>query len=108
MQTKMLEIRDRATMIPALAIKMRSDIDVERFLLLSSGHSLSSSLIILIRCDQGDATYDPFKWGGRTMPAAHNYIQENFDTLTTGDVIDVEYILKEKPEPSISERLEDN
>jgi hypothetical protein len=39
------------------------------------------------------------------MPVAHDWIRAHFDELEDGDVVDVEFILKEKPKPKISERL---
>jgi hypothetical protein len=37
------------------------------------------------------------------MGNAHNFIQAQWDTLTTGDVVDVEFILGETLEPKQSE-----
>jgi hypothetical protein len=31
------------------------------------------------------------------MPSAHEYIQDNWDKLKSGDIIDVEILLGEKP-----------
>jgi hypothetical protein len=52
------------------------------------------------------SAYDPYDWNDRTMQTAHNYIAKNFDDLSNGDVVDVEYILEETDEPKISERNE--
>ncbi len=40
------------------------------------------------------------------MQVAHLYVDEHFDDLKDGDVIDVEYILNETDKPKISERVE--
>ena len=55
---------------------------------------------------RGQSNYDPYSWGDRTYSVAHNYIQEHWDEIKAGDVIDVEYILGETPEPKLSERCE--
>jgi hypothetical protein len=39
------------------------------------------------------------------MPVSHNYIIDHFDELADGDVVDVEFILGEKPAKKVSERL---
>jgi hypothetical protein len=40
------------------------------------------------------------------MVEAHRYIEENWNALSDGDVIDVEFILGETKEKKISERYE--
>jgi hypothetical protein len=43
--------------------------------------------------------------GQRTMRQAHLYITAHFDELSDGQVIDIEWILKETSKPKVSERL---
>jgi hypothetical protein len=118
MITKALEIRDRHTFIPVIAVKMVPDhvfrydeTNQERYLLRRAGYGFDDSCVILCRmeCSGTDrnATYDPYSWGGasRTMTVAHDYIQKNFDSLISGDVIDCEYILGETKQPKQSERI---
>ena len=52
-----------------------------------------------------NSSADPYHWGARTMPNAHNYITENFDTLSDGDVVDVRVILGEATEAVKSDRF---
>ena len=108
MQTKILEIRDRATFIPAMAIKLESENEGQRYLLRRAGYSTEFSDVILVKLEGCDATYDPYKWGcgARTMQAAHLWIRENYDALSDGEVIDVEFILSETDKPKLSERIE--
>jgi hypothetical protein len=40
------------------------------------------------------------------MPLAHQHIEQNWDLLNDGDVVDVEYILGETSEPKRSERFD--
>jgi hypothetical protein len=39
------------------------------------------------------------------MYTAHKYLQENWDSVQNGQVLDVEYILGETDSPKISERI---
>lgn len=108
MNVKLFEIRDRGTYIAAIAIQLASRNEAERFMLSRSGYGKHpkdhSRYIMLARLEGGKITYDAFAWGDtRTMPAAHNYINQHWDELLTGSVIDVEYILGETKEPKVSE-----
>lgn len=114
MVTKTFEIRDRATFIPVLAIKMQPACEADRYLFSRAGFGVGSDqqaqYIMLVKIDGGDcgkATSDPYGWSNqsRTMLVAHDYINKNFNFLNSGDVVCVENILGELPEPKISERL---
>lgn len=111
METKLFEIRDRATFFPAIAIKMTSDQSgyadvVENWLLGRAGYNNQVPCILFGRADGGPFHYDCYDWNAfvRTCPVAHDYVQKNWDTLKTGDVIDVEFILGETTEKKLSER----
>lgn len=103
MKTKLFEIRDRATFMPAMATQARSSDEKEIYLLRSSGFGYSP-LIILYFLELNDGHWSAHHWGDRTMSTAHKYIQKNWDVLKSGDVIDVEYILGETTEPKMSQR----
>lgn len=107
---KLLEIRDRATFIPAFALTTTPANEGQRYLLRRAGYSCqpTDNLILFGYLHTGKCHYEPYKWGGasRTMPAAHKYIEEHWDDLKDGDVIDVEFILGETTQPKISERSE--
>ena len=96
---KFLEIRDRATYIPVVAVPLTPNDRAAQRLLRSAGWSTSAivcgSIIMVSRLDSGDGKINPFGWGGRTMPVAHDYIQQHYSELVDGDVIDVEFILGE-------------
>ncbi|MCM1322960.1 MAG: hypothetical protein NC218_02115 [Acetobacter sp.] len=102
MITKMLEIRDRGTKIPCIAISTSpQDINEECFW---QAEGFGYNDIILVRCEQQESHYDPFAWKDtRTMRNAHLYIREHFTELHNFDVVDVEFILKEKASPSETE-----
>jgi hypothetical protein len=100
-----LEIRDRATFIPVLAIKLEAVNVGQRYLIRRAGFEVPNDNIILLRVDCGQANYDPYAWGDRTFFTAHKYIIDAFDALDDGDVVDVEFILGETTERKISERI---
>ena len=98
MQTLLVEIRDRATCIPAVALRLNASVPGPvGALLRRSGYDRSIPYTVLMPCSgRIDTAYDnPHAWGGRTLPVAHAYIHEHFQTLKDGDVIDVEFILGE-------------
>lgn len=109
MNTKLLEIRDRATFIPVVAVEMASDEPAEEWLLSRSGYPepwRGPTMILLAKLESGFATYDPFGWPGpsRTMRDAHLAIRRRWNELRSGDVVDVEYERGETPAPKRSER----
>lgn len=113
MEVKLLEICDEATFIPAMAVRLLSRDDAEFYLLRRAGYSEAQiqlpnpqePYIILWRLEGGPANYDPYDWTNRTMANAHKFIIENWRTLQSGQVIDVQFILGETKEPKRSERL---
>lgn len=108
MRAKALEIRDRGTFIPALAVDMNPENEEQRYLLRRCGYACDGRPnVVLTRLDgSGKATNDPYEWGGRTWPVAHNWIIEHWAELADGSVVDVEYILGERKAPKTSERYE--
>lgn len=98
MKVKILEIRDRMTFIPAMATLVEPENEDQRSLLSAAGFSIDenqSNYVILTSLEKIHSEYSPYAWGGRTMPNAHQFIINKFDTLKDGDVIDVEFILGE-------------
>jgi hypothetical protein len=49
--------------------------------------------------------YDPHNWNDRTKQVSHKWIQDNWDDINDGDVIDVEFILGESTVKKTSERF---
>lgn len=112
MQTKALEIRDEGTFIAALAVDMnpsfgRPHSEAQKYLLRRCGYPCDGRPnVILTRLDgNGQATNDPYAWGGRTWPAAHHWIIEHWNEINDGDVVDVSFILGETKAPKVSERF---
>lgn len=111
MHTKTFEIRDKGTFIPVIATLMVPTEEADGFLLYRSGfRGAPVELVMLCRMDANGvrncASYDPFSWDNRTMGTAHQHIEQNWDSLRSGDVIDVEFILNETQKPKKSERFE--
>jgi hypothetical protein len=127
MPVKLFEVRDTATTIPVMAVALQhhppdfGDQEIaakEAFLLRRAGYGDDqinqlqdvTPYIVLWALtggvDGGLATYDPYGWrnSARTMPVAHQYIIEHWNELTSGDVIDVEFILGLSSTPKVSER----
>lgn len=111
MINKVLEIRDSMTYIPVLCVQMQPDNQAQYYHFRRCGYPCDGSVSLAItqlRADGDPFTNDPYGWPGgtRTMQVAHNYIYENWAELKDGDVVDVEFILKETLQPKISERFE--
>ncbi len=127
MTCKIIEIRDSGTFIPALAIRLGSPNERERYLLARSGFGRTfddqSEYIVLCKINGGEPCechIDPFSWGQnpRTMFVTHLYLlnrqselrlpyelaftpgqHDGFDALPQGVLVDVEYILGMRAEP---------
>lgn len=112
MQVKLIEIRDRITFIPAMAIRLWPRNDAERYLLARSGYGLTPSdhreyvILVKINGDVLEANHDPHGWNSpRTLPTAHSYVVTHWDEIHSGDVVDVEFLLGETTEKKTSEAL---
>lgn len=99
---KFIEIRDRATFIPALAIPICG---ADSWLARRAGYGYEQTLILLIKLSTNQCAYDPYGGAGsRTMSVAHLHIFNHWDELVDGDMVDVEVILGEKLAQSESEK----
>jgi hypothetical protein len=109
MEIKCLEIRDRNTFIPVICIRPVAENAEQRYLLRRDGYRADNteSCIILIDAQCRGVAYDPFDWVAdpRTKKTAHFYIEQHWAELKDGDVVDVQFILKETGAPKVSERF---
>lgn len=109
MEVKTFEVRDRATFIPCIGIRIGAfeTEGADQYLVRRAGYG--DPIVLFGRLDGGDFHYDPYEWGGgaRTMQQAHRYVEQCWKNLHSGEVIDVEYILGEKPTRKMSERCND-
>jgi len=109
MEIKMLEIRDKATFMPVMAIDVCAESEEQKYLLSRAGFGTSGRgdyKIVIKMVGDITANYDEFSWGNgaRTMPIAHKHIRDYWDDLNDGDVVDVEFILGETESKKVSER----
>lgn len=108
MIAKLVEIRDRHTMIPAIAVKCDPANAAEAFLLRRAGYGSDNVYVLLGKIDgseMGDFAYDPFghATAARTMREAHKWLIAHFDEIEPGAVVDVEFLLGESSDPKVSE-----
>jgi len=116
MITKTIEVRDRATFIPMLAIRLDPGNEADRYLLSRAGYGADPedqcSYVLLARINGGDGEFkcDPYDWetSARTIPEAHKWLIAHFDEIESGAVVDVEFILGETAQPKVSEALTDS
>src|SRR6185437_3679480 len=113
MQTKFIEIRDSGTCIAALALRMVAEDNgtsamTESRFMRRAGFGQEFPSVILMRLEDQKATCDLYSWhslgmGLRTMQNAHNWINEHWDEIESGQVVDVQYILNETTMPKTAE-----
>jgi hypothetical protein len=104
LNTKVFEVRDKATFVPVLAVSIDiMDHEPEDYLLARAGYSVATPYVLMTNLNNNTTRYDAFEWNDRTFYTAHRYIEENFNELKSGDVIDVEFILGESKTKKVSE-----
>jgi hypothetical protein len=97
---KFLELRDKkGTFIVAMALQITNS----DWFLWSAG--LSTPLVYLIALSQQRAAYDAYHWQDRTMHTAHRHLEDHWSEIPDGAVIDVEFLLGERPSPQTSARI---
>jgi hypothetical protein len=102
MDIKLIGIRNHATFVPAMAIRLSSTGDeAGDWLLREAGYDLEHPSIMLTRLTDGEGQQDPYTWTNRTMHTAHLWLMEHFDEAATGHVVAVEYILGERSTPKV-------
>jgi len=96
---KRVEIRDRGTFIPAVAFLVSG---VNDPLMERAGFGIAP-LVVLVAVERPEVQWDVYSWPGRTMRAAHQWLEENWLDFPNGGVLDVEYILGETAHPKTSQ-----
>jgi fructoselysine-6-P-deglycase FrlB-like protein len=94
MDVKLFEIRDRATFIPVIAFKKSDNSTSPTEKLLESKMGLGSEVVVIQPRSNG-VRFTPYVAGDKTMTVAHHYINQHFDELLSGAVIDVQLITEE-------------
>ena len=82
MEAKLFEIRDVATFIPVLAIKLEPESEADRYLLGRAGYGREAKRqgqyvqICRISGGDGESHCDPMSWSTYTLKNAHQHIRE--------------------------------
>jgi len=107
MEVKVLEVRDKMTFMPVLAIWFNTTDSREHWLLHRAGfHTPTDYLMVAPLTDLHRATTDPFDHSNaRTMRTLHQHLYDHWSTIKTGDLIDIEVVLGEKTTPKVSEQV---
>jgi hypothetical protein len=97
-EVKRVEIRDAATTMPAIALRVTGGSDDP--ILWRAGFG-EVPLVILVDIVNWQCQYDPYSWAksARTLPAAHRWLTENWEQHRDGGVVDVEFILGQRETP---------
>jgi hypothetical protein len=110
METKLFEVRAPATCIPVMAIKLGAVNEAEAWLLGKSGFGRDQIewnryyFVFPIEFDSVSVC-DPSKQKIDELRVAHQYINEHFDELESGAVIDTDFITGRTTEPKKSDRF---
>lgn len=105
METKLFEIRDRDTFIPMLAVLVQASNEAERYLIRVTGYG-KTVVILTHLCGEHVAHYDSHNWSNSRIGRAHRFIENCWDDLVSGDVIDIEYIQQETTTKKRSQRYD--
>jgi hypothetical protein len=116
-EVKMLELRDKGTFIPVIALRVREEGSgtQEGWLIRKSGWARFQSGYYLFNSGDSGKHFaislgDPEFLHTQTFPVdrtytvAFTYIASHWNEFSSGDVVDVQYILGETDSPKISER----
>lgn len=89
-----------------MAIRLNPETEDDRRLLRRAGYGPQGFYVLLVKLlgDEVRCEHDPYKWGDRTMHNAHVWILEHWSQVSTGQVVDVEYILGETESPKLPEQ----
>lgn len=106
MKTVILEVRDKNTFIPVLAIHLEPSTADAAYLFRRAGFHRELPCVYLIRLSDMRGHADAYGWNeARTLGHAHTFIEKNIVMLYDGDVVDVQFILGETKSIVRSERL---
>ena len=111
MNVKLFEVRDRATLMPVMAVRLTPVNKAESWLLARSGFGetlftqMEYILLSGIEGGFGKLISDPYDHDISELREAHVHILKNWEELDHGAVIDLEFIRGEVKEPKKSDRL---
>jgi hypothetical protein len=105
-EVKLFELRDRGTFIEIYMTKIRPVSLRERGLMRRAGWRVEDPLYTMTRLDLSETMMSEYQAdvaNSRTFGVAFKWIVNNWDMLTSGDLVCVEYILGERAEPKPTE-----
>jgi hypothetical protein len=106
-EVKFFEVRDSMTFIPVYAVRFEQEGDGsdEEYLLRAGGWGRLGTATYLTTISEARTGYNPHAFGSaRTLGRAQAYIEHRWDSLRSGEVIDIEFLENETSEPKESER----
>ena len=113
METKLIEVRDHGTCFVALCTKVwpimwkpgESQQHHNRLQRMAwrNGFKGAASIIFTHLGQPNRTQVDPFEWGDRTLGTAHLWIEQHWNDIPDGGLVDVRVILKEAQTPASSE-----
>lgn len=99
MESKLFEIRDKGTCVPALAVRVSGE---DGPIMRRAG--FGNPMVLLTMLAHPMTQWDPYAWpNGRTMRTVHLFIEEHWNGLVSDQVIDVRVLLGEATEPAEAE-----
>ncbi len=103
---KVFELRDRMTTISIMCVRIDlSEVtEPDRFIIRRAGWGSNAKAIYMINLSTCQCIFEPGRWNSHTYDTAHQYVEEHWDELQGGEVIDAEYIRGESEKPKESER----
>ena len=103
MDIKQIEIRDRGTFVPALAVRVSR---ADGWLIGAAGFG-DEPTVILFKLETGEGHWDAHDWeggGASTMGEAHEYLQFNWHEFRDEGMLDLRRLRGETETDSPSER----
>lgn len=94
---KIFEIHYEGQILAVIARIAEGDLESDRWLLGRPDLTSAIRFVLLARLEGGEVCFKPSDWsdGASVMPFVQGYLQDNWETLESGAVIDVSLLLKQ-------------
>jgi len=96
-ETKIIEVNDKSNFFPVMVIKiLKNDNNHDNWLIEMLGLPASSRLLYVMRLEGYEYTslYYSKCWNSKVTGALSIYLNKNWDEIKTGDLLEIEGILK--------------
>jgi hypothetical protein len=102
---KLIEVRDMCTNITVFAFRTCDTTAVEDYYFNREGYGVDT--VVMGRLATMEANIEHYGWeNNNTLFVAHSYIEDHFDELKTGDVVDVAFLNGRRDAPVKTDRPE--